>query len=360
MKMPGWEYNPIAAQQEAEEARRRNEELYSTTPPRTSSGLNPAAKVFVPRVQRVASAVTNKLNGTNNTPQSMNSSPHEDTGVSNLDPATPKYAEGDEVMGLIKQVTQGDPNQERICELFQAFHKPGQPSPFRLNPAITHRHATDSGDGNVVQSTPAIVGRGSGCLKDEQAASTQPTRGAVTSGDTTSMKSGVATTAPVVPNSTALGYRFAMMFVNAREKGFEIAQVNAAMRAANNDPDRALELLLGQLPVNTKGPDIHTSKNTGFVQAKPIQQTATTTTNTTKGTSTGHLAAFESAPTMAVGSVAPKALTGMENGSQRRDGHSDYLGVCRSFQRAMHQANTEAALAPRRPGFVHTKSNKKN
>lgn len=46
-------------------------------------------------------------------------------------------------------------------------------------------------------------------------------------------------------NSAAdLGFRYAIMFVTMRERGFEIAQISAAMRAAENNPDRAHELLL--------------------------------------------------------------------------------------------------------------------
>jgi hypothetical protein len=148
-------------------------------------------------------------------------------------------------MGLIRQLTQGYPHQERICELFQTLQNPGQLSPFQLNPAIVHHQAASSGDNHPVQPTPAIKPKGRDRLNDAQATSAQPASKAVAPDEKIPVQPAIATAAPMDSNSAAdLGYRYAIMFVTMRERGFEVAQINAAMRAAENNPDRAHELLL--------------------------------------------------------------------------------------------------------------------
>lgn len=77
------------------------------------------------------------------------------------------------------------------------------------------------------------------------------------------------------------------------------------------------------------------------------------------GTSTSHTTAMQSGPTRA-GAVAPKADPTVGRATQPHGELNEFQGVCRSFQRAMHQANAEAARAPCRPFFDPTKDSKKN
>jgi hypothetical protein len=111
------------------------------------------------------------------------------------------------------------------------------------------------------------------------------------------------------------------------------------------------------MPATTKNTKAAATQNGGLSQASPVQPASLTTT--IKGASTGHTTAVQSAPA-SPGTVAPRAGSTVNHATRSHGEPSEFLGVCRSFQRAMHQANTEAARAPRRTLFDPTKYSKKN
>lgn len=127
-------------------------------------------------------------------------------------------------MGLIKQVTQGDSYEESICELFQRSLVLDQSTPIQFNPAIspplaTHYLSVSSGEISAVQATTKDIEQESNCLRDEQPTRAQPTP----------LPSKYSSTTPVSGSFTI----------------FELPQISATLRAANNYPDHASKSLLG-------------------------------------------------------------------------------------------------------------------
>ncbi|KUI58066.1 UV excision repair protein rhp23 [Cytospora mali] len=336
-------FKPGTAQQEAmaEEARRQNKELYSTTPRRDPVGLNPAAPAFYPRTHCTKPALDNNSNKktirTNESPQNMNTSSRIGI-VTNSIHSTVNHVTRSEIMELIEQVTQGYPHQDLICELFQTLPMPGQSAPGQPSSAIAHHQDARSGDISVVQT-----------------ASVQPTSKTVNSGGITRVQHGAITAHPVDPNASELGYQFALMFVNMREMGFENSQINAAMRAADNNIDRAVEYLVGAVqPNNEHASTIIAAGHAVLAQDRPIQ--AVSTAVIPKGILTDHTTAIQSAPIPTCSTIHKSAHI-IERSNRPRGNTNDFQCVSRSFKRAMHHANVDAAR-PRRVPFDPTKYSK--
>lgn len=77
-----------------------------------------------------------------------------------------------------------------------------------------------------------------------QAPTAQPTSQAAAPATPTPTRTGAAAEAPLDPSSLMLGEQRAEAVANMEAMGFERAQIDAAMRAAFYNPDRAVEYLL--------------------------------------------------------------------------------------------------------------------
>ncbi|ROW06325.1 hypothetical protein VPNG_07501 [Cytospora leucostoma] len=240
-------FRPVSAEQEAEEARRRDLELYATTPPDTptTSSLRPNPKTPIPHARPAGSCINNTAAATNNFSQSRSLGSCQ-RDFSRITVAGPNVASKDDIMESIAQVNQGDQYQQRICELFRTLLDPAGPVPLPLGSAIAHHPGASSGETDAIQDVSAVtVHARHGSLDDGWASSVQTTSQATTSGATTPFQHSFDGTASrMSPDIAALNDHFAKLSLTMGQRGFGRPQVENATRAAENKPDLADRSLL--------------------------------------------------------------------------------------------------------------------